>query len=132
MVSQNQCSLTAMMNYYFLYFSGSGDSNERADPRDEPKLHRVQIPTDQSTPLDKGMFPLFGNNDAGYQLPTHQFKLLEFVCVEFSSPLSGYSFGYHSFILVTVILNLPSSLKKHRGVAQPVNTSLSESYCIAT
>lgn len=40
---------------------GSGDTNKGADPGDEPKLHRVQIPTDKSTPLDKGMFTLQDN-----------------------------------------------------------------------
>lgn len=39
-----------------LFSSGSGNTNKGADPGDEPQLHGVQIPTDQSTPLDKGMF----------------------------------------------------------------------------
>lgn len=41
---------------FFLCLLGSGNTNEGADPGDEPQLHRVQIPTDQSTSLDEGLF----------------------------------------------------------------------------
>lgn len=35
-------------------FSGAGNPNKRANPRDEPKLHRIQIPPDQSSSMDQG------------------------------------------------------------------------------
>lgn len=41
----------------FVFFPlGSGNTNKGADPGNEPQLHRVQIPTDQSTSLDEGRF----------------------------------------------------------------------------
>lgn len=50
--------LLANMNKtcFVSFLSGSGNTNKGADPGDEPQLHRVQIPTDQSTSLDEGMF----------------------------------------------------------------------------
>lgn len=39
-----------------LFPLGSGNTNKGADPGDEPQLHRVQVPTDQSTSLDEGRF----------------------------------------------------------------------------
>lgn len=44
------------MNFFSLCLLGSGNTNKGADPGDEPELHRVQIPTDQSTSLDEGLF----------------------------------------------------------------------------
>lgn len=35
-------------------FSGSRHPNEGADSRDEPKLHRIQVPPDQSPSMDQG------------------------------------------------------------------------------
>lgn len=43
-------------DFFPLCLLGSGNTNEGADPGDEPQLHRVQIPTDQSTSLDEGLF----------------------------------------------------------------------------
>ena len=41
-------------NIVSLVFVGLGDSDEGADQGDEPKLHRVQVPPDQSPPMAKG------------------------------------------------------------------------------
>lgn len=35
-------------------FTGAWDPDKGTDPGDEPQLHRVQIPSDKSTSLDKG------------------------------------------------------------------------------
>lgn len=33
-------------------FSGAGNPDKRTNPRDEPKLHRIQIPPDKSPSMD--------------------------------------------------------------------------------
>ncbi len=47
--------LTQHSSGMFLSFcSGTWNSHKRTDPWNEPELHRVQIPTDQSTSMDQG------------------------------------------------------------------------------
>lgn len=40
------------VNEAFRLPSGAGNPNKRTNPRDEPKLHRIQIPPDQSSSMD--------------------------------------------------------------------------------
>lgn len=41
---------------------GAGNPNKGTNPRDEPKLHRIQVPADQSSSVDQGELTLMSSH----------------------------------------------------------------------
>lgn len=48
------CVTRILLIFLLHLFSGSWNPDKGANPRDEPKLHRIQVPSDQSPSMDQG------------------------------------------------------------------------------
>lgn len=48
------CVCRILLIFLLHLFSGSWNPDKGANPRDEPKLHRIQVPSDQSPSMDQG------------------------------------------------------------------------------